>query len=350
VGLGRWIGAAAAVALLSAGASARADEPKGETKTEPKGDAKAEPKGDAKAEPKGDAKAEHGDAKAEHGEHAGHGEHGEHGEHEGRLEVSFTERPLTMPRLILNLEGELGVEHVDPATTLGFTLSGRFGITDDLEVNAIFAPLEVGPYGSTDPSKFAYANPEIGATYRFLRGRFELGATLGVTVVHQRYDNVFQAPAWAVQTGAIVEPGAVFRFHITKEALLFGGVYIPIEGGSVDPALGGENSFGVGFRIPVSFAYDIMEPLHVGVTTGVGLVSFSAPTNGSVAENLYIPIGAFAGYAIAGKNGPILDIDPFFTWPYLLTPSSESHGLTAAQATRPGDFSVGVSLGGFLYF
>jgi hypothetical protein len=71
-----------------------------------------------------------------------------------------------------------------------------------------------------------------------------------------------------------------------------------------------------------------------------------------VGTTLTTDVGAPAtsGYAIGGKNGPILDIDPFFQWPFLLTPGSQSHGLIAAESTHPGVFTVGVSLGGFLYF
>jgi hypothetical protein len=154
--------------------------------------------------------------------------------------------------------------------------------------------------------------------------------------------------AWVRQGD--VEPGVVFRFHVNKQALLEGGVYLPIELGGVDPSLAGESSAGVGIRVPLAFAYDVSEPLHVGARSGVGLFSSNAPTEGSVSENLYIPLGVFGGYAVAGKSGPLLDIDGFFTWPHLLTPSSEAHAETAAQTTHPGDFSVGVSLGGFLYF
>jgi hypothetical protein len=350
------MGLAAAVALACAGSAAWADEPKGEGKPEAKGEAKPEAKGEH-GEHHGEAKGEHGEAKGEHGE--AKGEHGEHGEHEGRLEVSFTERPLTLPKHILNLEGEFGVEHLDnyelhQGTSLAFTLSGRFGITDDLEVSAIFAPFEVGPYAPFDTretAKFKYANPRIGATYRFLSGKFELGATLGLTIVHQAYESAYSAPAAGVAAGVIVEPGLVYRLHISKEALLFGGVYVPIEGGgSVDAeAPGPGNTFGAGLRVPISFAYDLFEPLHVGVNTGIGLASSAAPAGGSVGENFYIPLGAYAGYAVGGKDGPILDIDPFFNFPHMFTPGSQAHAFTPAHTTRPNDFSVGIALGGFLY-
>jgi hypothetical protein len=294
-----------------------------------------------------------------------HGKKGEHEAKEGRLPVSYTERPLTLPRLILNPELELALDRIDlgnagVGTFFGLGISARFGILDDLEAYALVLPLELGPFGAADvpgQSKAHYANPKLGATYRFLRGRFELGATLGLTIVHQAYDEPTAAPVPADTNGVILEPGAVFKLHIIKEASLEGGLYLPIELGggacplpAVPPAPCGVDTIGAGLRIPLAFAYDIVEPFHIGVRTGVGLSSFAAPLNGTVGENLYIPLGIFAGYAVAGKNGPIVDIDPFFTWPALFTPSAESHGLVAANKVHPGDFSVGVSVGGFFYF
>jgi hypothetical protein len=293
-------------------------------------------------------------AEEEHGKKKGEA-------HEGRLPVSYTERPLTLPQKILNIEGEFAVDHVAAATqgltSLGLSLSARYGILDDLELYALVLPLEIGPFPRDPANSVAhYKNPKIGLTYRFLRDRFELAATLGVTIVTANSEeDPVAAPAPLVQTGAILEPGALFRFHITKEALLEGGLLLPIEFGSLATVAPGEtlpgNNVGVGLRIPLAFAYDIREPFHVGLRTGVGMSSFANQvTGGSVAENLYIPLGIFAGYAIAGKDGPILDIDPFLTWNNLFTPSAQAHGLQSAESVHPADISVGVALGGFLYF
>jgi hypothetical protein len=279
---------------------------------------------------------------------AGAEEHGK--KKEGRLPVSYTERPLTMPRLILNPELELAVDRIDlllgVGTFIGLGVGARFGILDDLDAYAVVAPLEFGPFGGgamPGESKAHYGNPTIGATYRFLRGRFELGATLGVTIVHELFYDVTAVPVPADSAGVILEPGGVFKLHILKEASLEGGLYIPIEIGN--------NGAGAGLRVPLAFAYDIIEPFHVGVRTGVGVSGFAPQVaGGSVGANLYIPLGVFAGYAVAGKDGPILDIDPFFTWPALIYPSAEPVHATPAQTFHPADFTLGVSVGGFFYF
>jgi hypothetical protein len=281
---------------------------------------------------------------------------GEPEEHkaEGRLPLSYTERPLTLPRMILAPEGEFAVDHFDAGagsiTQVGIGLSARFGILDDLEAFALFAPIDFGPFPAmTGESQVHYGNPTLGATYRFLRGRFEVGATVGLTIVHELNLDEFASPAPQIQTGVILEPGAKFRFHITPKALLEGGVFLPIEFGAL-PAGATGNNVGAGLRVPLAFAYDIIEPFHVGVRTGVGIASFGPPPGTSVGENLYVPLGIFAGYAVGGKNGPILDIDPFFTWTALLTPGAQSHGLAPGDTVHPADISAGISLGGFLYF
>lgn len=53
-------------------------------------------------------------------------------------------------------------------------------------------------------------------------------------------------------------------------------------------------------------------------------------------------LGVFGGYAIAGAKGPIVDIDPFFSW---------SRFLGAPNTTVDAmDFEVGVDVTGYLYF
>ena len=68
-------------------------------------------------------------------------------------------------------------------------------------------------------------------------------------------------------------------------------------------------------------------------------------------DGLYVPLGIFAGYAVGGKNGPILDIDPFFGWPALITPGVETGGTckNCPGHFNPGFITVGLALGGFIY-
>ena len=174
---------------------------------------------------------------------------------------------------------------------------------------------------------FGDPGPGVGATFRLLRGDLELGVSLDASLI-----TVQQL------SGVVITPGVPVRLHLGKQLRLDTGAFLAITRASID--LGGNLSASLnstGLTIPVSVLYDIIEPVHVGVNTGFGIADFS-----NVGESAAIPLGIFAGYAIKGPNGPLLDIDPFFTFPALVTPG-------ASQATQTGVYAVGVNVGGFLY-
>jgi hypothetical protein len=218
---------------------------------------------------------------------------------------------------------------------LGLGIS--FGVTDDFTVRAQVLPLQLAApaafggfrYGQ-ESSLLGVDNlgPSIGATLRVVSGKVvEVGASLDGGIV-----------TLAGLSGGTVTPGVPVRVHIGESLRLDTGAYLPVtllrQSGPEAPA---GLQAAAGLNVPVSLLYDITEPLHVGVGTGFQILDFSQP-----GQTVTIPVGVFAGYAIAGKDGPILDIDPFFTWPLLLTPGAQS----AAQANI---YTVGLSVGGFFY-
>jgi hypothetical protein len=252
---------------------------------------------------------------------------------EGRLPVAEAERPITLPRFVLNPELDFDVPHLG-ANFVNLSLGASFGITDDFTVRAQVLPLQLaGPAGSgfhygqaTGLVGIDNPGPGIGATYRFVRGFVEVGGSLDANII-------------TVQsvTGVVITPGIPVRIHATKQLRIDTGAYLPITR-STDGVLAANS---VGLSIPASVLYDITEPIHVGLGTGFQIVDFSQP-GGTVA----IPLGIFAGYAIAGKDGPIVDIDPFFTFPALFTPGTTGPN---AKQTDTGDYVVGLSVGGFFY-
>jgi hypothetical protein len=94
----------------------------------------------------------------------------------------------------------------------------------------------------------------------------------------------------------------------------------------------------VRLQVPVSGLYNITEAIHVGVATGLTIDDLS-----DVRNTTGIPVGIFAGYAIAGKLGPIGDIDPFVTFPYLISPG-------VSPVTNTGEYLIGVNLSGYIYY
>jgi hypothetical protein len=249
-----------------------------------------------------------------------------------RLPVSVTERGITNPALILSpvlsldiARAEIATGAIGPATAataLGVGVGAGFSITDDFGVRATALALgiPISPSGSAQ-----YTGPTFGATYRFVKGDFELGAAVDVTI---------DTPAGA-GAGVTVLPGIPMRLHLGKPASLDIVPSLSILAGP------GTGSAIVGMAIPVTFLYDVVEPVfHLGAQTGFGILDFS-----EAGHTVDVPLGFLAGYAVPGPKGPVVDLDATFLWPSLFLPGA-TDGASAVQA---GLFVVGVAATGYLY-
>jgi hypothetical protein len=258
-----------------------------------------------------------------------------------RLPVAVAERPLTLPSLILS-------PYVDPdgfradaaATYANVDIGATFGITDDFEVRALVLPLQLdGPagnrfhYGQTSEQR----GPSVGATYRFVRGVVELGAGLDVRgLTAQAVSGVVIIPdlALRIHGGKKVRIDLGAQFNITRASSTANAICATTPCSSTGESTPANN---VRFAAPLSALYNIIDAIDIGVTTGLTINNLS-----DVKTSTGIPVGLFAGYAIAGKQGPILDIEPFFTFPYLVMP-----GLT--PVTNSGEYVIGVNFAGYIY-
>ena len=251
-----------------------------------------------------------------------------------RLPVSYVERGLTLPRMILAPEvdvGEIPTNFPRNANLVNLTALAQFSILDDLTLRATVLPLQLGPDSSNNYGNMDAPGPTVGATYRFLRGDVEMGASVDVGLTTY---NAF---------GIYFDPGLPVHVHFCTRARLDTGTYLPVQAvrkysGTIDVSYGSVTEGGV--AVPLRFAVDIVEPLHVGVSTGFQ-IAFDPPA-GSIGDSIGIPLGIFGGYAIAGAKGPIVDIDPFFTWFQFLSGIPNS-GVDAK------DFEIGVAVTGYLY-
>ena len=261
-----------------------------------------------------------------------------------RLPVAFAARPITLPSFVLS--PEVGVDWVRQDASASYadlTVQVAFGITDDLTIRALVAPLQLAApavdggfhYGQTAETR----GPSAGATYRFVRGAVEAGVGLDV--------RVFTATDI---TGVAIIPAASLRGHVGKRVRLDVAASVNITratstedddaptGGVAGPVHGpSEPANAVRLSVPATALVDIVEPLHLGVSTGLTINNFSDASN-----ETGIPLGFFAGYAIAGRHGPILDIDPYLNFPAFIRPAGTS-------VTDTGDYVVGVNLVGYLY-
>lgn len=236
-----------------------------------------------------------GTARAEEGPKAGE-----------KMPLPFAQRPLTLPRMTLAPEVSFDVAHVAfggqrSATGVGMEIGAHFGILDDLEVGAVVLPLEFSP-------DFAYGNPRLEATFRFLKGTVEMGARLR-TIFGLHSGN----------TGVILEPGLPILIHIGEAARIDTGVFVPMAFSTSPGDLPVSSSTTIGLNIPFQFIYDVIPELHIGANTGLGIYDFA-----HAGDEIYIPLGFVAGYAIGNEKGPLVDIDPYFKFPYFAIPGAGS--------------------------
>lgn len=245
------------------------------------------------------------------------------------MPLPLAERPLTLPKMTLAPELGFGVTHLgldgfNLGTSTGLDLGAHFGILDDLEVGAVVLPIKLSP-------DFGYENPLLEATFRFLKGKVELGARLRTTFVTQKGAG-----------GAVVEAGMPVLVHVSEAARIDTGVYVPMSFGS-GVSFGGEFSGGktaIALRVPFQFIYDVIPALHIGAQTGFAIADFS-----DAGHKIYVPLGFVAGYAIGNEKGPLVDIDPYFTFPYFLTPGEPSPG----DKVNSGIWQTGLAVTVFLY-
>ena len=218
------------------------------------------------------------------------------------LPLPWAQRPLTLTQYTLRIDAAFSVEVFedvfDPIT--GDVLSpdpevllaagAAFGLHDDFEVGVVALPILLSP-------SVRYANPSVWATFRFLRGRGELGANLRVTFPVRP------------NTDAVIDPGLVFLLHLGDSARVDAGARFPIA------IRDGETL--VSLVVPLAFSFNFTESLYAGVASGFAVPELET-------ELWLVPLHFFAGYAIPGSDGgPLVDIEGRFGWPDLFTPGND---------------------------
>jgi hypothetical protein len=284
--------------------------------------------------------------------HAAHAEEPAHAEG-SEFPVSYVERPLTLPRFTLAPFGELDIDRFGTTGSAtgglstsvvlaGMMLGASFGITKDAEIGAILIPVQfnesAGFGGLFYGDERIQAQPSVFATYRFLnREPVELGARLLVQ---------FLVPRTGLGAGVRIEPSVPLLVHIGKIGRFDAEVGVPItvEGSRTEITNGVSTAVAsqayAGIDVPVRIAFDIIEPLHIGLNTGLVIEDF-----GHAGETTAIPLGLFTGYAV-GQKKPIVDIDAFFSWFDFITPGGGPFG----DKVNPGLFVVGLKATGYVYF
>jgi hypothetical protein len=264
-----------------------------------------------------------------------------------RLPLARAQRPITLPALVVAPEVDFQIDHRAEGTYGELDVSAAAGLTDDLSVHALVAPLELWApgggglrYGETNRN----FGPGAGVSYRFVRGHVELGAILS--------GRIFTLPN--VSGGSVI-PGLLFRAHLSESARLDVDPAVTLQFAKAEPppavtapnpvvgdtavAVPASSASGnaVRVQVPVTLLYNV-DP-HVDLALRTGLTVFDT-SNAKTSTG--IPLGFFAGYAVSGAHGPVADIRPFFQFPYLLMPGR-------AKITNTDQFQIGVELVGYLY-
>ncbi len=253
----------------------------------------------------------------------------------GTQPLPYTGRPLTLPTLALSPSATATVDQLSTTTAakiytvnpktlnVGVAIGASMGIIENLEVGAVVAPLQVLP-------AFAYGDPSLHLTFRFVKGSFELAAFFGATfITHDAPDPEVTLPVLNSSAGVLLQPGLLSRIHMGGKAKLDIGAILPIQLGS--------NVHDLGLDIPVELAFNLADFFHVGATTGFGIANVKDP-----ALDSYIPLGLITGFAIGGEKGPVVDINGLFRWPQFLNPG-------ANDKLDYQDFQVGLTVAAYLY-
>lgn len=232
------------------------------------------------------------------------------------LPVAQARHPLTLPENVASPVVGFSRMHWPAGVFLDTNVGGGFGVTDDLTVRAQLLPLQLASprgfvglhYGQTSEAE----GPSASATYRFLRGDVEMGGSLDLRLV-----------TLTNTSGLIVAPGIPLRAHLTSQLRIDTSPSLRMAFTSVRTR-GGFRSVvrsetRVGPVIPVSVLYNITDPFHVAVSSGVAILDL-----GAARGSTRIPAGASMGWTFRGERTSVLDISAYLRFPGLVLPGATS--------------------------
>ena len=242
--------------------------------------------------------------------------------------LAYATRPMTLYTNLLSpyVAGDFSRFVADPSSVksapreLGNNLTiqagAKYGITKFLEVEAALAQIQILP-------KVAYGNPTLGATFRLLQSTIEIGVRARIAIVTA-----------ADTAGIVAVPSVPMLVHIGKSMRLDFSLGLPVTVARGKPTT-------VGVDLPVALALNLTDTLHAGVQSNVYIEKFS-----DVGGSFTVPLGFFAGFSI-GTDAPILEFNPFFTWPKFAQPGATDPG---AQKINIDVFTAGLAVRGYISF
>ncbi len=183
---------------------------------------------------------------------------------------------------------------LQPDSEISLNIGAVYGITDNIEVGSLFAPLLLsGPEGAD-----LYRNPSAFLTYGMDMGNFDIGVR-ATAILPVQEDSDF-----ALNPGVpVLFRGSGFRLDT--------GVYLPIIFG--DETL-------ISLNIPVRPAFQATPNIFVGLDTGFNIFALSGPEG--LDSQQTVPLGVFGGYTLLA-GGRVIDLTLSFTFDQALLLSAE---------------------------
>ncbi len=220
----------------------------------------------------------------------------------GEYPVRLVSRPQTIPQRTLRLDGQFAAAHFSACTTIGLSsfcasatatnlnLGGGFGLTNEFEIGATVAPLQL-------TESFEYNNPSLYGRYQFynVNGIQASGQLTAWIPVRSGSDFALNAalPVWVNFTDQFqLQTGLSYSLTVSD----------PISHS---------------LAIPLLFNLNVTDEIHLALRTGVNL-----PFK-DTGDTISVPLGIEAGYALRGPNNrPMLDVLAQFSFPSFLVPGS----------------------------
>lgn len=220
-----------------------------------------------------------------------------------RYPLAYVDRPLTLPSITISPDVSFDATQLvkDPnaaertfQTDLSLSVGALVGITDDLEVRGSVGTIRIAP-------KFEYLEPRIGVTYRFVGAeQLNMGIRAEITAL--------TLPG---EGGVRMEASLPFLVRLGSSARMDFAPGAPVT-------IQENKAAAFGLNAPFAFAFQIVEPIHIGARTSVRITDFADPLG-----NLVIPLGFFLGISL-GSERPIVEINPYFTWTEFATPGAKA--------------------------
>lgn len=225
----------------------------------------------------------------------------------GDYPLRLVSRPQTIPQRTLRLDGQFYATRISvctstvvgricaSGTSTNLNLGGGFGLTNEFEVGATVAPLQLS-------ESFEYNNPS-------LYGRYQFYNVNGIQASGQ-------LTAWIP-----VRSGSSFALNAAVPVWVNFTDQFQLQTG-LSYSLTASDPISHSLMIPLLFNFNITDEIHVALRTGVDL-----PFK-DTGDTMSVPLGIEAGYALRGPNNrPMLDLLAQFNFPSFLVPGSSGDKL-----------------------